>query len=373
MSAAAGREQSSLLVMCVDRDDDIGAKTGAVTPIIGREACLTAASKLALADPEEADANAIFAAIKVFDELSAKGYKCEVSLIAGDTTGGFEADQKMRKEMQKVARTFKASGAVLVSDGVEDEKVLPILQGIMPVVSVHRVVIKHSASVEESYAVLGRYLKMLVFDPRYSKWALGVPGILLITSVPFLLFNLLPQGTAIFAGILGIAFLIRAFDIDKMISSIGGMKPSGYIRLFSILASILIIIASLIQGVAAMTRLPEFQGAFADPQAMFESMPKILGVFLGESINFLWAGLGVYFGGTVLYNFLRGSIRVLRDLTGFAILGLLYFPFLQFSLILQGRGSTQLLISFVLFGLSVVFLIIGLIYYYLRTRRKVKG
>ncbi|MBI2183800.1 MAG: DUF373 family protein [Thaumarchaeota archaeon] len=373
MSSTTGSDPSSLLVMCVDRDDDIGKKTGTVTPIIGRETCLNAASKLAIADPEEADANAIFAAVKVFDELSAKGYKCEVSVIAGSPAGGFEADKKMRREMEQVTKSFTASGAVLVSDGAEDEKVLPILQGIMPVVSVHRVVIKHSTSVEESYAVLGRYLKMLVFDPRYSKWALGVPGILLVTSVPFLLLNLLREASAIFAGILGIALLIRAFDVDKMVSSVRGMRPSGYIRLFSVLASLLIVQASLVQAYAALARLPEFQRLLVEPQSIFQSGPKILGVFLGESINFLWVGLGVYFGGTVLYNFLRGSTRVLRDLTGLAILGLLYFPFQQFSLILQGRGSTQLLVSFVLFGLSIVFLIIGLIYQYLRTRRRAKG
>ena len=28
--------------------------------------------------------------------------------------------------------------------------------------------------------VLGRYLRMLVFEPRYSKWAIGVPGLPLL-------------------------------------------------------------------------------------------------------------------------------------------------------------------------------------------------
>ncbi|MGB9631191.1 MAG: DUF373 family protein, partial [Candidatus Methanodesulfokora sp.] len=58
-----------VLVLCIDRDDDVGVKTGIKGPIIGREKNVEAASKLAMADPSEADANAIFGAIKVYDEM----------------------------------------------------------------------------------------------------------------------------------------------------------------------------------------------------------------------------------------------------------------------------------------------------------------
>jgi len=53
-----------LLVICVDRDDDVGEKTGIQTPVVGRNACIEAAQRLALEDPEDADINSIFAAIK---------------------------------------------------------------------------------------------------------------------------------------------------------------------------------------------------------------------------------------------------------------------------------------------------------------------
>jgi len=41
-----------ILVLCVDRDDDIGVKTGIKAPLVGREDNLAAATKLGLADPE---------------------------------------------------------------------------------------------------------------------------------------------------------------------------------------------------------------------------------------------------------------------------------------------------------------------------------
>ena len=31
---------SKLLVICVDRDDDLGRKTGISTPVVGRDACI---------------------------------------------------------------------------------------------------------------------------------------------------------------------------------------------------------------------------------------------------------------------------------------------------------------------------------------------
>ena len=60
---------NKLVVICVDRDDDVGEKTGINTPVIGRDACIEAAQRLALEDPEDADSNSIFAAIKTYEDL----------------------------------------------------------------------------------------------------------------------------------------------------------------------------------------------------------------------------------------------------------------------------------------------------------------
>ena len=65
---------SKLLVICIDRDDDIGKKAGIVSPVVGRNACLEAAQRLALEDPEDDDSNAIFGAVKTYEDLISKGY-----------------------------------------------------------------------------------------------------------------------------------------------------------------------------------------------------------------------------------------------------------------------------------------------------------
>src|ERR671918_1126943 len=74
---------NKILVLCIDRDDDIGSKGSVETPIVGRNCCIDAGIRLAIEDPEDSDVNAIFAAIKAYEELLSKGYDSEVAVVAG--------------------------------------------------------------------------------------------------------------------------------------------------------------------------------------------------------------------------------------------------------------------------------------------------
>src|SRR3990172_6535357 len=74
---------SKILVLCIDRDDDIGTKGGIESPIVGRDACINAGTRLAIEDPEDADSNAIFGAVKHYEELVSKGYTVEVAVVTG--------------------------------------------------------------------------------------------------------------------------------------------------------------------------------------------------------------------------------------------------------------------------------------------------
>ena len=205
---------SKLLVICVDRDDDIGKKAGIASPVVGRDACLEAAQRLALEDPEDDDSNAIFGAVKTYEDLISKGYTAEVVTVAGDKNRGVQADEKVVADIKLVLEKFSANGAVIVSDGDDDEMVIPIIQNVIPVISVQRVVMQVSKTIEHSYAVFGKFLKMVVYDPKYSKFFLGVPGILLLIGGVGTITGLTAEISAVLVSILGAAFLIRAFDLD---------------------------------------------------------------------------------------------------------------------------------------------------------------
>ncbi|MFB6217337.1 MAG: DUF373 family protein, partial [Candidatus Aenigmatarchaeota archaeon] len=59
--------EDKVLVLCVDRDDDIGRKTDIEAPVIGKEDNLELAHSLGMSDPEDSDTNAIYRAINIHD------------------------------------------------------------------------------------------------------------------------------------------------------------------------------------------------------------------------------------------------------------------------------------------------------------------
>jgi len=355
-----------IIVLCIDRDDDIGSKGGIETPIVGRDSCINAGIRLAIEDPEDSDANAIFAAIKTYEDLLKRGYEVEVAIVAGKYNRGIEGDEKIGAEIQVLVSTFKADASVIVSDGEDDETVVPVIQSLIPIISIQRVVIKHSRSVEYSYAVFGKYIKMLVYDPRYSKFFLGVPGALLVASGIATIFGLTREAIALVLSILGSAFIIRAFDIDKSIGALGKPNPTSFIKIFSLVAGLLIIVVSIVNG---LSHIP--QEIITSDMTNWEIVTnkQIVGSFLSGTILLMWIGIGTILTGTLLGNWFRGSIKTMSDILRLVILILLYYPILQFSSVLTEGTSPFNLISSLLIGLAITLVAATFLYQYYRNRK----
>ena len=355
-----------VLVVCIDRDNDLGKNAGVETPVFGRDQCINAGTRLAIEDPEDADANAIFGAIKIYEELVTKGYESEVAVITGAYNRGIEADEKISSELIEVLSKFKADGVVIVSDGEDDETVIPLIQAMVPVISIQRIIIRHSRSVEYSYAVFGKYVKMLVYDPRYSKFFLGVPGVLLISSGFATIFGFTREALAIVLSILGVAFVIRAFDIDKSISSLNRTTPSTFIRIFSAFAGIMIILVGISNGISS---IPD--GIIAEDASISEIITNriVVGDFVHGSITLIWIGIATIFGGILLSNWFKGSIRILSDILRLVVLGLIYIPVIQFTAVLTEKTNPFNLISSLLIGLAITLVAATFLFQYFRNKK----
>ncbi|MDI1494980.1 MAG: membrane protein [Cenarchaeum symbiont of Oopsacas minuta] len=339
-------ELAKLLVICVDRDNDVGEKTGLATPVVGRNACIEAAQKLALEDPEDADSNAIFSAIKTYEDLISRGYTVQVIVVAGVEHRGVQADEKIVSEIKSVLKTYNAGGAIIVSDGEDDESVIPIIQNVLPIVSVQRVVMKVSRTVEYSYAVFAKYVKMLAYDSKYSKFFLGVPGMLLLIGGIATAFGYTAEIFAVLVSILGAAFVIRAFDIDKAWTSWTKPSPSGFIRLFTVIAGIVLIISSFGAGLS-VANLSEISA----PSDILAN-GVIVGEFLSGALPIMWVGLGTLFAGTLLSNWLGGVQRQINDSLRIIALAALYPTLAQFAHILITNDSTLTLVLPLVAGLT---------------------
>src|SRR4030043_1893496 len=216
---AEQQTQKRILILCVDRDADIETKAGIKTPILGRTANLDAAVSLALKDPEEADANTMFEAIRLNDRLQTDkkpDETFEVATISGSELGGVSADRKLVAELNTLLSSFNAGEVILVTDGYSDEAVLPLVESRVPVSSVRRIVIKHSESIEETAALFSRYLRLIWENPRYSRIVLGLPGLLFFLLGILLMFpNYVNYYFIVIVLVLGGFMLIKGFGIDK--------------------------------------------------------------------------------------------------------------------------------------------------------------
>lgn len=197
------------LVLCIDRDNDLYEKARISGPVLGREANLAAATKLALADPTETDSNTIFRAINIFDEISAEG-DAQIATLTGSASLGYRADKEISAQLERVLSEFSADSCIFVSDGASDEQMMPIIRSRLKIDSVEIVVMKQAKELEKTYFVILEKLK----EPHYARLVFGIPALLLLL---FALDRYLGLGLEAVAAILAIYLGARAFGIEEKI------------------------------------------------------------------------------------------------------------------------------------------------------------
>jgi putative membrane protein len=313
------KKQKRILILCVDRDGDLGAKAGVKTPVVGREANLNAAVALALQDPEEPDANAIFEAVRVYDHLLREGNPeevFEIATISGSELGGVGADRKVVAELSELLGPRPANEVILVTDGYSDEAVLPLVESRVPVSSVRRIVVKHSESIEETAALFTRYLKMIMENPRYSRIALGLPGLLILILGILSIFNLLYYYWIAFIFVLSAFMLVKGFGVDKTVKNfIQWMREysppplSVQISNYSAIAGALCIAVSVYLGwyaTAAIVAPPDLAG-------WLSILPQVAGYFIKGAMDLIVIGVCLVLFGRAIYAYFKRDVRLLRN------------------------------------------------------------
>ncbi|HWS21711.1 MAG TPA: DUF373 family protein [Methanoregula sp.] len=204
------------LVLSVDRDDDIGWKAKVESPAIGRAACLKAANTLALADPEDSDVNAIFSAVKIYDELTEKGEETAIAVIAGNHLHMIEGDRRIASSLEQVIKETQATNCILVTDGAEDEYVIPIIQSKIPVSSIRRVIVNQMPNLEGTYYILKKFLD----DPKISRMIFIPLGLAMLLYAIAYLLDAPGIATIIVVGVIGGYLLYKGFGFDEIVHSI---------------------------------------------------------------------------------------------------------------------------------------------------------
>lgn len=299
------------LVLCVDRDDDIGYKANVLEPAVGREACLDTATRLALADPEDSDVNAIFQGIKTYDELVARGENVFIAVIGGSQTSEIDGDRRISQELERIVRENEINECIVVTDGAEDEFVMPIIQASVKVKSVKRVIVKQMPNLESTYYIIKKFMD----DPQLARTFLVPVGIAMLLYAAACLMGSPDIAIIIVLGVIGIYLLFKGLGIDDYFSyAVVGLHRSFLGGRFSFIAYITAFLIAVVGVVLGLTSLLEWYSA--DQGLIFYFFSFVYGAIVYFAAALLIASLGKI---TDSYLNDRPSLAVSLPLPFFAI------------------------------------------------------
>lgn len=291
-----------ILVLCVDRDDDMGEKASIISPIIGRETNLDAAVALALKDPEDSDVNTTLAGVRIYDGLLLDGVEAEVVTICGDKRVGKRSDEVIATQLDIVLKEIEPTGVILVTDGAEDEFIIPLVSSRTIVNSVERVVVKQGKSIEDTYYLITR----LMNDEKIQKRFLLPLAILLLfwglSSILAASFNFPDIGVPTILFMVGMFLIIRIFHLEEGVVRFArdfrrGVEK-GYISTFMGIIAVILVIYAILSTALKVMDSPQY------------NLMQITLVILGDSLWLIIAAGGFYTLGRLFDIYLRKGYLV---------------------------------------------------------------
>ncbi|WP_323674453.1 DUF373 family protein [Halorubellus sp. PRR65] len=240
-----------LLVVCVDLDDDVGRKTDVETPVVGRDAVEDAAVKLATADPEDSDVNVLFQGVHLADTITDQ--RVEVAAVTGNEKGDVRANRAVGDEVDEVLASLATSEevkALIVTDGAQDESVIPVIRSRVTVDGVRRVVVRQAQDLESMYYTL----KQVMNDPETRGTILVPLGILLLIYPLAILADLLElpgEVLGLSSAAIGFYVLGRGLGVgDRLDEAVRRVRSSLYAGRMTILSYV---VAAALLGVGGVT------------------------------------------------------------------------------------------------------------------------
>ncbi|QZP37319.1 DUF373 family protein [Halobaculum magnesiiphilum] len=251
-----------ILVLPVDLDDDLGRKTGVRTPVIGRDEVEDAAVQLATADPEDSDVNVLFQAINAYEDLRADPTVDEevaVAAVTGVNEGDVKANRAVGEEIDTVLAALSTGEevrAIVITDGAQDESVLPVIRSRVPLDGVRRVVVRQAQDLESIYYTM----KQVLSDPETRGTILIPLGVLLLVYPFSVIAGMLElPGAVVFGSIstlLGLYSLWRGLGLEETVDGIAERARTGLyagrVTIVTYLVALALLVIGGVQGLDAL-------------------------------------------------------------------------------------------------------------------------
>ncbi|PSQ27685.1 hypothetical protein BRD03_05540 [Halobacteriales archaeon QS_9_68_17] len=284
-----------LLVLCVDLDDDLGRKTPVDTPVVGRNEVEEAAVALATVDPEDSDVNVLFQGIHIAKGIDDE--RVEVAAVTGNDGGDVSANREVGEEVDEVLASLSTGEgvtALVVTDGAQDESVVPVIRSRVTIDGVRRVVVRQAQDLESVYYTM----KQVLNDPETRGTVLVPLGILLLIYPLAVIasFLELPGGAVfgIISTMLGLYLLSRGLGLMETVDTvIGRARNSLYAGRVTIITYLVAAALLVIGGVSGLNQLEAVQ---TDAEGTLGALEVLAALVYGAVQWFAAAGVTTSLG-----------------------------------------------------------------------------
>lgn len=292
------------LILIVDLDDDL-SEAGIEAPIIGFDRVKEAAMEFALHKPEDSDANALFSGLNLYMRLKSEGEDPEIAVVAGHRTDLLEAQRRIREQLSEIIN-YIGSGVVfyVVTDSEYDLMVVEAIRDLGPIGGIKRVLVEQHLGIEGGYLLMLRYLKKAVMDPRFSRYTLGIPGIILAVGAALSLLGYGAVALKLSGVILGLFMVVRGFNLETRIEE--ALRSLYTQPNLILLGYVTLAIFTLASSAAAYY-------AFSTATSLIEGLSETL----KSSVPLLVVG-GITYTvvGRVLYKLAEGNLEIWNEIAG---------------------------------------------------------
>jgi putative membrane protein len=272
------------LVVCVDRTDDVGRKTGLSTPVAGWEAVRSLVTDVGLADPEDSAVNSLLEALRVARDLREDGDDAVVAVVSGGSDSVVGADRAVAQQLDDLIATHDPDSAIVVIDSAQDERLVPIVESRLQVDSVDRVVVRQARDIESTYYLIKQFLA----DEELRQTVLVPIGVALVVFPILALVAGPAVGFATITAVMGLFLLYKGFAVDELVTRLAtqGKKAvySGQVSVVTYVVAAGLTLGGVFAGFLEVSALPETQGLWVPlNEFAYHSVPWLATAALAAS------------------------------------------------------------------------------------------
>ncbi|WP_339104108.1 DUF373 family protein [Haloterrigena salinisoli] len=262
------------LVVCLDRTDDVGRKTGLRSPVVGWEAVRALVTDVGLADPEDSGVNSLLETLRVAQNLRDENEEVVVAVVSGDRESMVSADRAVATQLDELVAEYDPDSAVVVIDSAEDERLVPIVESRVRVDSVDRVVVRQARDIESTYYLLKQFLA----DEELRQTVLVPIGLTLLVFPMLASFVGPAEGAAAITTVIGVFLLYKGFNIDELVTRLAHQVReslySGQVSVVTYVVAAGLTLVGLFAGALGVSTIEDAPGVVVPTmQFAFDSVP----------------------------------------------------------------------------------------------------